>query len=231
MHTNMGDGCSYPVRKLLQKRLKQVDKVIAIGVAGGANRGEDGQKLGDVLVSESIECGDTTKVGKEVTFSRGRCIPTPDKLGDIFCKGRKEWSGKEFLCESPSRYSKVHAGMVFSASILWNNKDQKDKLLAAYPDRKFIGMEMEGKALLEVADEVEDSERNSPGGSKRKIAVIVIKGVCDYGDGTKEKSWQPVAAEAAARYAEFKLQKVNSFSHTVCVCVCVHVCVCTNNWS
>ncbi len=225
MHTNMGDGCSYPVRKLLQNELQQVDKVIAIGVAGGAKK----EELGDVLVSEWIECGDTTRVGKEVTSSRGRCVVTPDKLRDIFCKGMEEWSGKEFLCDpEASRYSKVHAGVVLSASILWDNKDQKERLLAAYAGRKFIGMEMEGKALIKAAEEVEKDEMEATGVIKRKIAVIVIKGVCDYGDGDKEKSWQPVAAEAAASYAEFKLQEVKTASYTlsVCVCACMRACIC-----
>ena len=38
-----------------------------------------------------------------------------------------------------------------------------------------------------------------------KVHAIIIKGVADYGDGTKDKRWQLTAAMAAVHYAHFQL--------------------------
>ena len=90
------------------------------------------------------------------------------------------------------RYSKVYAGTYASCPILMDNKSQRDKFRDAVPE--VIGGEMEGGELLRF-------QKN------RQIeGVIVIKGVVDYGDGTKAKGWQFTAAMAAFTYVKTKLQ-------------------------
>ncbi len=76
LHARMGDRCERPVRETL-KALKNVDKVIAIGIAMGAYRGK--QELGDVLVSRSIEYGDV-KHASDVTGARGPRMETDPKF-------------------------------------------------------------------------------------------------------------------------------------------------------
>ncbi len=200
----MGDRCERPVRETL-KALKNVDKVIALGIAFGAYRGE--QELGDVLVSRTIEYGDVKHAS--VTGARGPRMETDSKLDNIFCRSLDDWSGKVFLCDHEgSRYSVVHVGLIVSSNNLWNNPDEKSKLQEAYKNQTFIGGEMEGGFICKAAKEVE--EKGQRRGHNGKIAVIVIKGVSDYGDGKKaaSKGWQPIAARGAASYAAYKLQKV-----------------------
>ncbi len=216
LHARMSDRCERPIRETL-KALKNVDMVIAIGIAMGAYRGK--QELGDVLVSRSIEYGDVlvsrsieygdVKHASDVTGARGPRMETDPKLDDILCKSLGNWSGKAFLCEHEgSRCSVVHVGLIVSSNNLWNNPDEKSKLQEAYKNQKFVGGEMEGGFICKAAKEVE--EKGEKRGRNGKIAVIVIKGVSDYGDGKKAASndWQPIAARAAASYAAYKLQQV-----------------------
>lgn len=45
-------------------------------------------------------------------------------------------------------------------------------------------------------------------GTMNRIPVSVIRGVCDYGDGHKNKDWQPYAAAMAAAYAKAVLYEI-----------------------
>lgn len=208
LYTKQGFECIQPVVTVLRE-LKQVDKVIAVGVAYGADR--EKQLLGDIIVSKKIVCGGNVKAAEEISF-RGDAIGTKGPLYDYFCKEVVDLPGNEFSIPEEQRCSKVHCGTLLSAPILWNEAELKERLLATCQERaKVVGGEMEGWALLEAAAQVEDWEKRN-GGCKRTIVPIVIKGVSDYGDGGKkkddDKKWQPIAAKAAATYVKFKLQQV-----------------------
>jgi len=53
--------------------------------------------------------------------------------------------------------------------------------------RKTIGIEMEGIAIYEIEP-------------SRSFARIVVKGVCDYGDGNKDDKYHGIAAESSAAF-------------------------------
>ena len=63
-----------------------------------------------------------------------------------------------------------------------------------------IGGEMEGWVLLEL-------KRTLKGQHNKDIAVIVIKGVADYGDLSKGDKWQWTAAKAAMDCIHYCLEK------------------------
>ena len=63
-----------------------------------------------------------------------------------------------------------------------------------------IGGEMEGWVLLEL-------KRTLNGQHNKHIAVIVIKGVADYGDLSKGDKWQWTAAKAAMDCIYYCLEK------------------------
>ena len=57
---------------------------------------------------------------------------------------------------------------------------------------------MEGQELAHAQLHLKEKE-------KRQVDFIVIKGVADFGDGSKDKAWQLTASLAAVNYAEHKL--------------------------
>ena len=63
-----------------------------------------------------------------------------------------------------------------------------------------VGGEMEGWVHLEL-------KRTLKGQHNKDIAVIVIKGVADYGDLSKGDKWQWTAAKAAMDYIYYCLEK------------------------
>lgn len=203
--------------------LRKVDKIIALGIGYGAD--PEKQQLCDVLVSQRIECGPNFRIGKDHALTRGPAVIVDGQLNHIFGKKMYLWSNNSvngFLIPAPPadkpRYAQVHLGTIISAPNLVDNLPLKRNILAAYKDKKVVGGVMEAWALHKAAKRVEDIERRGEG-SKRHIGVTVIKGVADYGDGSKNKTFQPLAAEAANHYAEFQLRKVSN-PWACCVCTC-----------
>ena len=59
---------------------------------------------------------------------------------------------------------------------------------------------MDGWVLMSVKEEINEETPH------RNIGMIIIKGVADYGDDSKE-IWQFTAAKAAVCYAKYQLEK------------------------
>jgi nucleoside phosphorylase len=76
---------------------------------------------------------------------------------------------------------RIHYGTIGSANQVVKDSKTRDKL------RKDLGIlcvEMEAAGLMD------------------EFSCLVIRGVCDYADSHKNKSWQPYAAATAAAYAK-----------------------------
>ena len=174
---------------------KNAKYVIGVGVGYAFNR--DKYKFGDVLVSEKISDLRNWKIDKDgEVVNRGEIIAVVKDLKLIFCKDLQ--FDDEFEVAKPEgdsedgRFAEVHAGTFASYAVLMDNKEMRDRFGAAVPE--VIGGEMEGGELLRFQ-------------TKKIIdGIIVIKGVVDYGDGTKEKGWQFTAAMAALAYTRDKLK-------------------------
>jgi len=50
--------------------------------------------------------------------------------------------------------------------------------------------------------------RDRGGGASENFRCIVVRGICDYADSHKNKTWQPYAAATAAAYAKELLYTV-----------------------
>jgi nucleoside phosphorylase len=87
-----------------------------------------------------------------------------------------------------SERTQVWYGNIGSGNSMMKNSEQRDTLRDKY---NLIGLEMEAAGIM----------NNLPTG--------VIRGVCDYGDGQKNKDWQPYAAAVAAVYAKGVLYNIN----------------------
>ena len=187
--------------------------VIGVGVCYAFDRSK--HQLGDVLVSKQIcDLADSkfTKSGR--IQNRGETIDVSIEL-KRFCMDLIS----DFYV-TDKRRCKVYSGPIASLPNLIDNKSMQKKIGDCV--KEAIGGEMEGGQLLKFQ-------------KKRRIkGVIIIKGVVDYGDGSKSKEWQFTSAMAAVHYTHSKLERVTTLSIgkwitdkvirlSMCVCMCVCV--------
>lgn len=190
-------------RRELEDALKyfpNAELILAIGVMYANSR--DKAKFGDVIVSQVIDGVGNIRYASDdsiiVRANSRHFRRVPDRLRRIFAMGEETWYGFKCTKDSPNgeegRESKVLSGSISSSRALVDNKDVKEKLMKNSPEA--LGGEMEGVILGEIQESHCD----------RELGVVVIKGVSDYADGTKEKKWQLTASMAAANYAQYKLE-------------------------
>lgn len=147
--------------------------IIMCGIAFGLKPKK--QKIGDILISKTIEYYEAGKINLENNvISRGNRIDCPDKIFDRFRSGILTWSG-----------APVHTGLILSGEKLVNNPIFRDMLLQIEPEA--IGGEMEGAGLYVAT-------RNT------NIDWILIKGIADWADGNKNDKYQELAVQNSARF-------------------------------
>lgn len=153
--------------------LPRLDAVIMVGIAFGTR--PDRQRLGDILVSSLLCMYEPQKCesGGQTT-PRGPRVPAPTRLLDRFRSGDLDWKG-----------ARVHFGPILSGEKLINDRSFLGKLLQQEPEA--IGGEMEGAGLYAAA-------------ANARVDWILVKGICDWADGTKNDDAQPVAACNAAEF-------------------------------
>lgn len=193
VHTKQGQDC----RSLIEETIglfSNVRMIIGVGVAYG--KSNDSTKLGDVLISDKIAMLKIVKFDKDDSIiSRGPIEEVKSKLHVLFCQNNNRFHDT-FACTegTPPRFAKTHVGCIISASFLVDNEKIKPKLWDNAPEA--IGGEMEGHVLMDIIKQRDPC----------LFSAIIIKGVCDYGDGTKKKNWQLTAALAAVEYTHFCLE-------------------------
>lgn len=154
--------------------------ILMLGIAFGVNDKE--QKIGDVLISEKVFPYELVKVGTQdnaqlLINRNSRVYPDPDVI-NIF---------KNF--ELPGY--KVFSGTILSGNKLVDNIDYRNSLIKLSNDEKVVGGEMESCGVAHAAQRF--------GASK----WIIVKSVCDFGDGNKSVNKdknQDVAAACAVEY-------------------------------
>ena len=170
--------------------------LLGLGVCMGIKH-----KLGDVLIGEKIQLEENPKVRRGKLQLVGPCNETKQKMRNIFC-GTTDWNNFECTADvhegsdAKARISKVFSGCILSSPNLLDDPNIKQGLESER--QSLIGVEMEGWVLFKYIEE------DFP-----KIKSLIIKGICDYGDGTKNKDWQLTAAKAAVDYARFKLENAS----------------------
>ena len=192
IQTSKGVDCQHELMPALHY-LPNVQLVIGLGFAY-ARRSKC--NLGDVIVSTYVDgVGNCRIEDGRLNFDEGRARYTAVSTvtANVFTRGISTW--RSFKC-STDRESKVHCGVLISSPMLLNDQRALDEYLRN--NKRFIGGEMEGQELAHAQLHLKEKE-------KRQLDFIVIKGVADFGDGTKEKAWQLTASLAAASYAECKL--------------------------
>ena len=195
IQTSKGVDCQHELMPALHY-LPNVQLVIGLGFAY-ARRSKC--NLGDVIASTYVDgVGNCRIEDGRLKFDEGRARYTAVSTvtASVFTRGVSTW--RSFKCSSADRESKVHCGVLISSPMLLNDQRALDEYLKN--DERFIGGEMEGQELAHAQLHLKEKEN-------RQVDFIVIKGVADFGDGTKEKAWQLTASMAAANYAEHKLRE------------------------
>ena len=160
------------------------DAVILVGIAFGKEFHDSenpSQYVGDVLISEKVADYESGKIKDGQLMSDGAIPESGRHLISIFKHYEKTWNhvidGRKARCEF---------GVILSGDKVVDDRDFKAKLLTAYP--RAIGGEMEGRGAYAAC-------RN------RGINEwIIVKGICDWADGTKgdnKELFQKNAAKSA----------------------------------
>ncbi|KAF7538415.1 hypothetical protein G7054_g3011 [Neopestalotiopsis clavispora] len=80
----------------------------------------------------------------------------------------------------------IHVGRIISGDTIVKSGEHRDRIAGKH---NAIAFEMEGAGMWD------------------EVPCIVIKGVCDYADSHKNKTWQPFAAASAASVAKAVLER------------------------
>jgi nucleoside phosphorylase/tetratricopeptide (TPR) repeat protein len=173
---NFGEKKTYVAHCNVQrgnKALRRIDNAIEavkpqytiyVGVACGGLNTTD-KNIGDVLISEYVQSLDDCKIENGELILRDANQRCGLKLYDAFDFNSKIWNKQHNI--------PILKGTMLSFSLLLNDKPAKKIIFSKI--KKAIGYEMEGTSAIEACLQNNKSE------------FIIVKGVSDLGDGTKDK--------------------------------------------
>jgi nucleoside phosphorylase len=182
-------------RATLQAAITELNPkaILLLGIAFGINPKK--QHLGDVIVAESVYNYSLEKKGDSQSILRGGETHCGPILSERFRMRRDDWK----LDRIKGRPVKVHQGLLLSGPKLINNREFRDQLVAEFANREILGGEMEGAGAYEAAE-------------REKVEIILVKGICDWADGSKNDRAQPFAAHSAVSLAHHILSKPDVIS-------------------
>ncbi|WNG58125.1 hypothetical protein F0U59_27775 [Archangium gephyra] len=158
--------------------------IVIIGIAFGLN--PEKQRLGDIIVAETVIPYELQRVDTKVTH-RGQALHCGNILSERFRTRRADWKlkrGEDIV--------RVFQGTLLSGEKLVDSLDFRETLLKAFP--MAIGGEMEGAGAYAAT-------------AREGVEVILVKAICDWGDGDKTDRAQPFAANAAVSLAHHIFSK------------------------
>ena len=161
---------------------------IMVGIAFGKDATK--QKIGQVLVSDRIISYEPERKGESSSEDRGSQI----LAGPVLLNRFGNIPGWSFTAPS-GRQCGSQVGPMLSGEKLVDNAEFKRGLFERFPTA--IGGEMEGVGVAAAA------ERNH-------CEWIVVKAICDWGDGMKSKQHQEFAAASSVDLVEHVLNQVGA---------------------
>ncbi|KYC37020.1 hypothetical protein WA1_46090 [Scytonema hofmannii PCC 7110] len=157
------------------QRLWSPRAVIMVGIAFGKDPNK--QKIADVLVASQIISYEQQRIGEEIVY-RSSIPPSHTTLLNRF-ENVQNWK----FTRPDGLHSNLIVGPILSGEKLVDNPEFKAALFQQFPQA--VGGEMEGAGLCAASGRV-------------GTAWILVKSICDWGDGKKHKKHQPLAAAVAA---------------------------------
>jgi nucleoside phosphorylase len=158
--------------------------IIMVGIAFGRDPAK--QKIGDVLVASQIIPYEQQRVGEQVIF-RGPIPPSNTTLLNRF-ENAPTWH----FARPDGKDCDLLVGPILSGEKLVDNPEFKLHLFHQFPQA--IGGEMEGAGLCAASGRI-------------GTAWILVKSICDWGDGKKHKQHQPLAAATAVSLVHHVLSR------------------------
>jgi nucleoside phosphorylase len=172
-------------------------QIIVTGIAGGIRKGND-RFLGDVIVGEQIvgyELGKVTSGSVERRFQVVR--PAFQLLEAARNLPPERWAFSTMIPRpddtSGRVVPKVHFGVVASGEKVIADVALITELKSTWS--RLIGVEMEGFGSALAAYEAD----TIPG-------MLMVRGICDWADSSKNDAWQEYAADVAASFTVSLLQ-------------------------
>ena len=162
-----------------------VSAVIMVGIAFGKD--PDKQMIGGVLVSEQIISYEPQRLGKEANQDRSERT----RAGTLLLNRFRNVLGWKFANPMDIQCS-FQVGAIVSGEKLIDSLEQKLELFERFSTA--IDGEMEGAGVAAAAE-------------RRKREWIVVKAICDWADGNKDKSHQEFAAAASVSLVEHVLNQ------------------------
>ena len=157
--------------------------IVSVGVACGI-KGK--VKMCDVLVSSQILKYEKASDEHDEYSPRGEAIVVSSQLKKLITQP-VQWPSdaiKKRLHDNGERMPDVKSGVILSGPYLVDDPIMK-KALAKNFAREAIGIEMDGAHLFITNQQIAAN-------------TVIIKAVCDFGDGRNRKKYQPTAALLAA---------------------------------
>ena len=162
--------------------------VVMVGIAFGKDA--EKQMIGGVLISERIVSYEPQRLGIDENLNRGE----EHKGGPLLLNRFRNVLGWNF--KNPLGVQCSHQiGPILSGEKLVDNPEVKSVLFTRYPTA--IGGEMEAAGFVAAAE-------------RRTCEWIVLKAICDWGDGKKQKHHQGFAAAAAVDLLTHALNQVGA---------------------
>ena len=161
--------------------------VIAVGICYGIDKSKT--SFGDVIVSDLI-CDYTRLRAGDTLQPRGGTPSVGATLLQVF------GDPLGYSHTQDGKVVKVHCGPIITEPSLVVSSKHKEQLKGLRPDA--LGGDIEGADIMAAAE-------NAP----YKVEAIVIKAICDWGDGEKSEAadWKPFSSHAAARYVHHQMEK------------------------
>jgi nucleoside phosphorylase len=182
VQTEMGSGGPSGSLLTVQEAINALSPatVIMVGIAFGVDPKK--QHIGDILVSVQLRPYELQRIGANLAgapevIARGDRPSASTRLVDRFRSGNLDWKGP-----------KIRFGLMLSGDKLIDNVDFRNQLLKLEPEA--IGGEMEGAGLYSAAE-------------RSKKDWIIVKAICDWADGTKNKNKKQRQQTAAQNAAAF----------------------------
>ena len=188
--TEQGPECTNGLQAVFKNVCTSAKLLLSLGICYGLknNFAKHDLKFADVLVGKEIDAILPPKTTSNRIEPRSRVKVIPKSLQKVFCEDPDRWNDFIVCVEPDERTARAFIGRLASGSFLINDPGVKQGL--ENPALRYLGGEMEGAQIAYTPERVD---------------WIIIKGIADFGDGTKSKVWQLTAAKAAVDYAHYKL--------------------------